>query len=140
MSSPGNDAYLVATSRPTMHGNYKPMFLIPIRSPISPMTSWAPRGVHSSWENTDDGIDNLSTQSRFVENDLKPNTHWVGYLKETFKRKESDNGIQEHSDGEKSRLGSNARTYRSENSAKAYKLLRYYKTFEYTIYTCFHLC
>ena len=49
-----NDAYLVASSRPTINGNYKPMFLLPFRSPISPMVQWRPQGVRGSLENIED--------------------------------------------------------------------------------------
>jgi hypothetical protein len=124
LSPAGNDAYLVSSSRPTMKGNYKPMFLIPIQSPISPMVNWRPQGIHRSWENIEDDTEGLTHQSRFVEKDQKDNRGWAGYLKETIKREDSDKDNQEYSPDKKSQIASNHRAYRSENSAKEYKLLR----------------
>ena len=119
-----NDAFLVASSRPTMKGNYNSMFLLPIRSPISPMVQWRPQGDHRRLENIEDVNESFTHQSRFVENDKKPKQAWIGYLKETFKREDSEKDNQEYSPEKKSRIGSNDRMYRSQNSAKEYKLLR----------------
>ena len=88
------------------------------------MVQWRPQGAHRSLENIEDGTESFTHQSRFVENDQKQNQGWVGYLKETFKREDSEKDNQEYSPEKKSRIGSNDRTYRSQNSAKEYKLLR----------------
>ena len=88
------------------------------------MVKWRPQGIHRSWENIEDGSESLDHQSRFVENDPKENSGLLGYLTREFKRQDSDQDTQEYSPDKKSRFASNDRMYRSENSAKEYKLLR----------------